>query len=134
MVDRHADLILAVPACWADCETLDDFATIARDFRASHGFRLRIATKYHRLVRAFLSDHEVADYQLVDSQGATEGTVANQTAEAVADITSSGETLRANNLKILGEEPILRSQATLFANRAALDDVRPFLAQLGVEN
>src|SRR5690606_2103503 len=64
----HADLILAVPACWSDCETLDDFATIARDFRAQHGFRLRIATKYHRLVRAWLSDHEVADYQLVDSQ------------------------------------------------------------------
>ena len=130
----HADLILAVPECWRDCEDLDDFASIARDFRAAHGFRLRIATKYHRLVRAWLAHHEVADYQLVDSQGATEGTVANQTAEAVADITSSGETLRANNLKILGEEPILRSQATLFANRAALDDVRPFLAQLGVEN
>ena len=53
----HADLILAVPACWADCETLDDFATIARDFRAEHGFRLRIATKYHRLVRALSLIH-----------------------------------------------------------------------------
>jgi len=116
----HADLILAVPDCWRDCTDLDDFAAIARDFRAEHGFRLRIATKYHRLVRAWLSAHEVADYQLVDSQGATEGTVANQTAEAIADITSSGETLRANNLRILEEEPILRSQATLFAARAAM--------------
>ncbi len=115
----HADLILAVPDCWRDCTDLDDFAAIARDFRAEHGFRLRIATKYHRLVRAWLSAHEVADYQLVDSQGATEGTVANMTAEAIADITSSGETLRANNLRILDEPPILRSQATLFANRAA---------------
>ena len=115
----HADLILAVPACWRDCETLDDFATIARDFRAEHGFRLRIATKYHRLVRAWLSDHEVADYQLVDSQGATEGTVANLTAEAIADITSSGETLRANHLKILSDGLIHQSQATLFAARAA---------------
>ena len=129
----HADLILAVPDCWHDCEDLDDLASIARDFRAIHGFRLRIATKYHRLVRAWLAAHEVADYQLVDSQGATEGTIANQTAEAIADITSSGETLRANNLKILAEDPILRSQATLFANRAALADVRPFLAQLGLE-
>ena len=129
----HADLILAVPDCWRDCTDLDDFAAIARDFRAAHGFRLRIATKYHRLVRAWLAAHEVADYQLVDSQGATEGTVANQTAEAIADITSSGETLRANNLRILDEEPILRSQATLFAGRAALDDVRPFLAQLGMK-
>ena len=129
----HADLILAVPDCWHDCEDLDDLASIARDFRAVHGFRLRIATKYHRLVRAWLAAHEVADYQLVDSQGATEGTIANQTAEAIADITSSGETLRANNLKILAGDPILRSQATLFANRAALADVRPFLAQLGLE-
>ena len=119
----HADLILAVPDCCRDCTDLDDFAAIARDFRAEHGFRLRIATKYHRLVRAWLSAHEVADYQLVDSQGATEGTVANLTAEAIADITSSGETLRANNLRILDEAPILRSQATLFASRAAMGPV-----------
>ena len=130
----HADLVLAVPACWADCETLDDFATIARDFRAEHGFRLRIATKYHRLVRAWLSAEEVADYQLVDSQGATEGTVANLTAEAIADITSSGETLRANHLKIIGGEPILRSQATLLRSLAAGDEaeVRAFALRLGL--
>ena len=130
----HADLILAVPACWRDCETLDDFATIARDFRAEHGFRLRIATKYHRLVRAWLSDHEVADYQLVDSQGATEGTVANLTAEAIADITSSGETLRANHLKVLDGTPILRSQATLLRSLAAgdADELGVFAARLGL--
>lgn len=128
----HADLILAVPECWTDCDSLDDFDAVCRDFRAAHGFRLRIATKYHRLVRAWLAAHEVADYQLVDSQGATEGTVANQTAEAIADITSSGETLRANNLKILAEEPILRSQATLFAGRRAMEspEVQAFLARL----
>ena len=130
----HADLILAVPACWRDCENLDDFAAITRQFRADHGFRLRIATKYHRLVRAFLSEHEIADYQLVDSQGATEGTVANLTAEAIADITSSGETLRANHLKIIGEEPILRSQATLLRSIAAGDaaEVREFATRLGI--
>ena len=129
----HADLILAVPDCWRDCETLDDLTSIARDFRAVHGFRLRIATKYHRLVRAWLAEHEVADYQLVDSQGATEGTVANRTAEAIADITSSGATLRANNLRILNEDPILRSQATLFASRAAGGAaMTDFLSQLGL--
>lgn len=131
----HADLILAVPACWTDCESLDDFATITRDFRATHGFRLRIATKYHRLVRAWLSDQEVADYQLVDSQGATEGTVANLTAEAIADITSSGETLRANHLKVIEGAPILGSQATLFRSIAAGDEtkVAALVAQLGLE-
>lgn len=115
----HADLIIAVPACWIDVDTIDDLDAAAAGFRAAHGFRLRIATKYHRLVREFLTAQGVADYQLVDSQGATEGTVKNLTAEAVADITSSGETLRANHLKILSDGLIHQSQATLFAARSA---------------
>jgi ATP phosphoribosyltransferase len=116
----HADLILAVPKVWVDVETLDDLDAVAAQFRANHGFRLRIATKYHNLVHAHLRAYGVADYQLVDSQGATEGTVANRTAEAIADITSTGETLRANHLKVLGGAPVLRSQATLFASRTAV--------------
>jgi ATP phosphoribosyltransferase len=115
----HADLIIAVPSVWIDVDTLDDLDAAAAAFRARHGFRLRIATKYHRLVREFLTAQGVADYQLVDSQGATEGTVKNLTAEAIADITSTGETLRANHLKILTDSVIHQSQATLFASRSA---------------
>ena len=115
----QADLIIAVPAVWIDVDTLDDLDAAAAAFRASHGFRLRIATKYHRLVREFLTANGVADYQLVDSQGATEGTVKNLTAEAIADITSTGETLRANHLKILSDCVIHHSQATLYAARTA---------------
>ena len=112
-----ADLIIAVPQAWVDVETLDDLDAVAAAFRATHGFRMRIATKYHRQVREFLRDNGVADYQLIDSQGATEGTVKNETAEAIADITSTGETLRANGLKILGDGLIHASQATLFRGR-----------------
>ncbi len=115
----HADLILAVPKCWVDVDRLDDLDAVAAAFRAVHGHRLRIATKYHRLVRDYLREAGVADYQLVDSQGATEGTVMNETAEAIADITSTGETLRANHLKPLSDGPILRSQATLWRSRPA---------------
>ncbi|MBI6629720.1 ATP phosphoribosyltransferase [Pontibaca salina] len=115
----QADLILAVPRAWVDVETLDDLDAAAAAFRAHHGHRLRIATKYHRLVREFLRAGGVADYMLVDSQGATEGTVKNETAEAVADITSTGETLRANHLKLLSDGVILRSQATLWRSRVA---------------
>ncbi|MCA0872326.1 ATP phosphoribosyltransferase [Seohaeicola saemankumensis] len=115
----QADLVLAVPKFWVDVDTLDDLDAAAAAFRARHGFRLRIATKYHRLVREFLTEGGVADYQLVDSQGATEGTIRNETAEAVADITSTGDTLRANHLKILSDGPILRSQATLWRSRVA---------------
>lgn len=114
-----ADLIIAVPVTWIDVDTLDDLDAVAAQFRARHGQRLRIATKYHRLVREFLREAGVAEYQLVDSQGATEGTVRNLTAEAVADITSSGDTLRANHLKVLSDALVLRSQAELFASRAA---------------
>ncbi|MFT6091303.1 ATP phosphoribosyltransferase [Sulfitobacter sp.] len=128
----HADLIIAVPAAWRDVDTLDDLDAAAAAFRAQHGFRLRIATKYHRLVREFLRGAGVADYALVDSQGATEGTVKNETAEAIADITSSGETLRANHLKILSDGLILKSQATLWRSRTADmdDDERRTLAAL----
>ncbi|PJF09761.1 ATP phosphoribosyltransferase [Pseudorhodobacter sp. MZDSW-24AT] len=115
----HADLILAVPVSWIDVDTLDDLDAAAAAFRRSHGFRLRIATKYHRLVRDFLTTQGIADYQLVDSQGATEGTVKNLTAEAIADITSSGETLRANHLKILSDALIHSSQAMLFLSQRA---------------
>jgi ATP phosphoribosyltransferase len=128
----HADLIIAVPAAWVDVDTLDDLDAAAAAFRARHGFRLRIATKYHRLVRDFLRHAGVADYALVDSQGATEGTVKFETAEAVADITSTGETLRANHLKLLQDGLILRSQATLYRSRAAemTEPDRATLAQL----
>ncbi|QDC10689.1 ATP phosphoribosyltransferase [Oceanicola sp. D3] len=115
----QANLVIAVPCCWADVDTLDDLDAAASAFRAAHGHRLRIATKYHRLIREFLRQNGVADYALVDSQGATEGTVKNETAEAVADITSSGETLRANHLKILSDGLVHRSQATLFRARSA---------------
>ncbi len=112
-----ADLIVAVPQAWVDVNTLDDLDATAAAFRQKHGFRLRIATKYHRLVREFLREQGVADYQIIDSQGATEGTVKNETAEAIADITSTGETLRANGLKILDDGLIHASQATLFRGR-----------------
>ncbi|MBL1436402.1 MAG: ATP phosphoribosyltransferase [Rhodobacteraceae bacterium] len=115
----HADLILAVPSFWADVDTIDDLDAAAAAFRKTHGMRLRIATKYHNIVREYLRREGVADYQLVDSQGATEGTIKNLTAEAVADITSTGDTLRANHLKILNSPPILASQATLFASKTA---------------
>ncbi len=114
----QAELVIAVPDFWVDVTTLDDLDQVATAFRAVHGHRLRIATKYHRLVRGFLRDNEVSDYQLVDSQGATEGTVKNLQAEAIADIRTSGATLRDNHLRALDDGRILASEAALFETRA----------------
>jgi ATP phosphoribosyltransferase len=128
----RADLVIAVPNAWVDVETLDDLDGAAAAFRAVHGHRLRIATKYHRLTRAFLKDAGVADYQLVDSQGATEGTVLNQSAEAISDITTTGATLTANHLKILKDGLILASEAALFSSAKATSDagMKALLARL----
>ncbi len=136
----HADLVIAVPKFWVDVDTLDDLDAAAWEFRRRHGHRLRIATKYHRLVREFLKGAGVADYLLVDSQGATEATVRNGTAEAIADITTTGETLRANHLKVLSDGVILRSQATLFKatrapwDRAAIEAFHRLEVLLGTEH
>jgi ATP phosphoribosyltransferase len=45
--------------------------------------------------------------------------VKNLTAEAIADITSTGETLVANHLRVLSDGLILKSQATVFASKTA---------------
>ena len=114
-----ANLIIAVPGFWIDVDSLDDLDAVSAQFREKNGYRLRIATKYHRLLREFLIKAGVADYQIVDSQGATEGAVKNGLAEAIADITSTGDTLKANHLKILSDGVILKSQATLFKSLVA---------------
>ena len=114
-----ANLIIAVPGFWIDVDSLDDLDAVSAQFREKNGYRLRIATKYHRLLREFLIKAGVADYQIVDSQGATEGAVKNGLAEAIADITSTGDTLKANHLKILSDGVILKSQATFFKSLVA---------------
>lgn len=115
----HADLVVAVPSFWMDVSSMHDLDEAAYAFRQRHGRSIRIATKYHTLAREFLNANGVADYRLVDSQGATEAAPKNQSAEAIIDITSSGETLRANHLKILDDGLILKSQATLCVSKVA---------------
>lgn len=116
----HADLIVAVPAFWIDVETLHDLDEVAHLFRMRNKMPLRVATKYHNLTREFFEKHGVIDYRLVDSQGATEAAPKNLAAEVIVDITSSGETLRANHLRPLSDGPILRSQACLWVSKTAV--------------
>ena len=115
----HADLVIAVPDMWVDVETVADLDDVSAEFRRRHGRAIRIATKYHALTRQFLRAEGVADYRLVDSQGATEAAPKNMTAEAIVDITSTGETLRANHLRVLADGLILRSEAALWLSVTA---------------
>tara|TARA_X000001036_G_scaffold237808_1_gene221835 strand:- start:734 stop:1441 length:708 start_codon:yes stop_codon:yes gene_type:complete len=116
-----ANLVIALPRFWVDVNTLDDLDDIAHFYRKKSSKRLKIATKYQNLVREFFVTRELVDYQIVESQGATEGAIKNGLADVIADITSTGETLKQNNLKQLNDGLILKSAATIFANKAYIE-------------
>ncbi|MCA1489490.1 ATP phosphoribosyltransferase [Sinorhizobium alkalisoli] len=114
----QADVVVAVPEIWYDVDTMADLGDVAADFRARHGRRLAIATKYWRLTQQFFSgSHGIQLYRIVESLGATEGAPASGSADIIVDITSTGSTLRANHLKILSDGVILRSEACLVRAR-----------------
>lgn len=114
-----ADVVVAVPQCWIDVATVADLESVAGPFRAAHGRWPRAATKYKNIARRFFASHGFGDYRIVESLGATEGTPAAGTAEFIVDITTTGETLRANGLKILDDGVILKSEANLIASNVA---------------
>src|SRR5512145_2271992 len=115
----RADVVVAIPDCWIDVARMVDLEDVAAQFAGVHGRRLRVATKYMNLTRRFFARHGVTGYRIVESAGATEATPAAGTAELIVDITTTGTTLRANHLKVIEDGLILRSQAHLFASRAA---------------
>ncbi|TPI63836.1 ATP phosphoribosyltransferase [Mesorhizobium sp. B3-1-3] len=118
----HADVVVAVPDIWLDVDTMADLDDVAADFRQRHGRRLRIATKYWRLTQQFFSlKHGIQVYRIVESLGATEGAPAAGLADVIVDITTTGSTLRANHLKVLGDGTILKSQACLVASKKSRD-------------
>lgn len=114
----QADVVVAVPEIWLDVETMEDLGDVAADFRTRHGRRLAIATKYWRLTQQFFSrQHGIQLYRIVESLGATEGAPAAGQADIIVDITSTGSTLKANHLKVLGDGVILKSEACLVRAR-----------------
>src|SRR6478752_8197591 len=127
----HADVVVAVPEIWLDVDTMADLGDVAADFRARHGRRLAIATKYWRLTQQFFSSqHGIQLYRIVESLGATEGAPASGSADIIVDITSTGSTLRANHLKILSDGVILRSEACLVRARKESHANEPSVARL----
>ena len=71
----------------------------------------RVATSYPKLVGDFLIRHGITS-ELVKLEGAVESAVRLGVADAVADVVSTGATLRAAGLEIFGPE-ILQSTAVL---------------------
>ncbi len=111
-----ANVVVAVPQSWIDVATMEDLSDVAAGRAAKTGERMRVATKYVNLTREFFEARGLADYRIVESQGATEGAPASGSAELIVDITTSGATLAANALKVLDDGTILKSEANLVAS------------------
>src|SRR5262249_6519249 len=115
----QANVVVAVPQAWIDVRTMADLDDAATAFRLRHDRKLRVASKYVNLTRAFFAAHNILDYRIVESAGATEAAPAAGTADFIVDITTTGATLAANALKVIEDGVILRSQANLVAARRA---------------
>ena len=116
----NANLVLAIPDLWIDVQTLLDLDEVADEFKKKKKRFLRVATKYPNLTRQFLYSKGVTQFQLVKSLGSTEVAPFTGTAEIISDITSTGATLKANNLRILRDGGILKSQACLMMSKLSL--------------
>ena len=115
----QADVVVAVPDAWIDVTHMVDLADVASDFRVRHGRWLRVATKYVHLTRKFFAEWGIAEYRIVESAGATEAAPASGAADLIVDITSSGETLAANALRILEDGLVMKSEAHLIVSKSA---------------
>jgi ATP phosphoribosyltransferase len=106
-----SDLIVAVDTMWIDCVNPTDLEDISYEFYQKKKRLMRCATKFKNLAHSWFNSKGITQYELISSLGATEA--ANKlTADLIVDLSTTGETLRQNNLKVI--DTILSSSACLF--------------------
>ena len=88
----------------------------------------RIATSYPILVENFLAEQGISS-DIVTLDGAVESAVKLGVADAVADVVSTGATLRAQGLEVFGPV-ILESEAVLIAEDAHRDGIETLRRRL----
>ena len=119
-----ADVVIAIPNDWIDVQTVADLEEISFYFRDKKNTRLRVATKYPNLTNNFLVSKGVTQYKLVPSLGATVSYPFIGSSEIITYITSSGKTLKDNNLRILKDGYILKSSACILVSRKLYSDIK----------
>ena len=125
-----ANVVVAIPDEWIDVQTVADLEEVSFDFRDKKNTRLRVATKYPNLTNNFLVSKGVTQYKLVPSLGATETYPFIGSSEIITDITSTGKTLKDNNLRVLKDGCILNSIACLLISKKKAAKLQPFLNSL----
>ncbi len=124
----NAKLVVAIPDEWIDVQTVADLEEVSFEFRDKKNSRLRVATKYPNLTNNFLFEKGVTQYKLVSSLGATETYPFIGSSEIITDITSTGKTLKDNNLRILKDGLILKSQACFVFSKRKFLKIKSFLS------
>ena len=112
-----ANLVVAIPNDWIDVQTVADLEEVSFYFRDKKNSRLRVATKYPNLTNKFFATKGIIQYRLISSLGATETYPFTGSSEIITDITSTGNTLKANNLRVLKDGTILESQACVLISK-----------------
>ncbi len=113
------ELVLAVPESWVDVASIEDLADLTLLFKEK-GRPLRIATKYPNLTKNWLYQKRIVHFSLVEVQGAMEAAPSMGYADMIADVTSTGTTLRENRLKRLVGGTLLNSEACLIGHKKLL--------------
>lgn len=119
----ECSLVLAVPENWDDVRWTADLNT-----RFPDATKLRVATKYVHTVGRFLQQRKLADVRIVYADGALESAPNVGYADFIADISSTGTTLRENNLRQLQDGTVIESQAVFVGNRHSLANKSAVLA------
>jgi ATP phosphoribosyltransferase len=113
----RSDLIVAVDTMWIDCVNPTDLEDISYEFYQKKKRLMRCATKFKNLAHGWFNSKGITQYELISSLGATEA--ANKlTADLIVDLSTTGETLRQNNLKVI--DTILSSSACLFYSKKSI--------------
>jgi len=115
----RCELVLGVPESWIDVTGVSDLADVAAGFK-SKGRELRVVTKFPNLTRQFLYRVGITYFAIVEAHGALEVAPSMGYADIIADLTTSGTTLRDNRLKRVAGGTILSAQACFIANRRLL--------------
>jgi ATP phosphoribosyltransferase len=82
---------------------------------------IRVATSYSTLVEGFLAQHGVSAH-LVQLDGAVESAIRLGVADAIADVVSTGSTLKSQGLEVFGPV-ILESAAVLISANPSLTGI-----------
>ena len=102
--------------------------SVDRDWKISDLAGKRIATAYPGLVASHLKELKISA-DVVRLDGAVESSVRLGVADVIADVVSTGNTLRQAGLKIFGES-ILNSEAVLIKNASQSDGLEILMRRL----